>query len=118
MTIAYGIATVVFIALVMFWLVRAVVTFAIKEPKARLTVALQRSFFSLGLATGADMLLTVMICTAIGLFGFMIGFPIAALAVMSYMLLQCVQWLYVTTEASRERFSKLLPDAAAHGEPA
>jgi hypothetical protein len=108
MAIAYAIVTGLFIALVMFWLVRAVVTLTIKDPQAGLTIWLQKSFLSLGLASGSDMIITVLVYTAIAVLGFCVGFPMAAIAIMGYMVMHCVQWLYATTEVNQQRLNEIL----------
>lgn len=108
MTIAYGIATVLFAALVIFWVVRAIVTLTIKDPQSRLTVALQKSFLSLGLASGTDMIVTVLVYTAIAILGFVVGFPIAACAILGYMALHCLQWLYAIRSENEKRFNQIL----------
>lgn len=108
MAIAYAIATVLFAALVIFWLVRAVVTLTIKDPRFRLTTWMQKSFLSLGLASGTDMIITVLVYVAIAILGYLVGFPIAATAILSYMSLHCLQWLYATTVRSEKRLNEIL----------
>lgn len=108
MAIAYAIGLVVFVALVAFWVVRALITFAIQDPTNKLTIWLQKSFLSANLIPGTEMVIAVLVYTFIAFGGWFVGLPMTAVAVLSYMCLQCIQWLYAATDAAAQRFNQIL----------
>lgn len=108
MTIAYGIAAILYAALVIFWIVRAIIVLAIQEPSSRVTISLQKSFFSMSFASGKAMLITSIGYALAAMIGYLAGFPIAASAIAVYNVLQVVQWFYTRTETNQKRFNELM----------
>lgn len=108
MAIAYAIGLILFVALVAFWAVRAIVTLTVKEPQSTLTIWLQKSFLSANLIDGTEMMIVVLIYTYLALGGWFIGLPITALAILFYMTLQCLQWLYAAQAPNERRLNEIM----------
>ena len=108
MAIAYAIGLVVFVALVAFWIVRAIVTLTIKDPQSKLTIWLQKSFLSANLIEGAEMIITVLVYASLVFGGWFVGLPMTAAGLLFYMCLQCIQWLYCAQDDVARRYNEML----------
>jgi hypothetical protein len=108
MAIAYAIGLVVFVALVAFWVVRAFVSLTIQDPQSKLTLWLQKSFLSANLIPGTEMVIAVLVYTFLAFGAWFVGLPITAMAVLAYMCLQCIQWLYAAQDTVAQRFNHIL----------
>jgi hypothetical protein len=108
MATAYTIGMVVYIAVVAFWIIRLLACLIVKDPESRIVIALQKSFFSMGFASGKEMVYTALIYATAAFLAYLFGFTITGHGMLLYLALLCVQWLYVNTEVSRQRYNEML----------
>jgi hypothetical protein len=108
MATAYTIGLVIYVAVVTFWIIRFLACLCVKDPKSRVVIALQKSFFSMCFASGKEMVYTALVYAGAALLAYVFGFTITGHGMLVYLGLLCIQWLYVNTEANRRRYDEIL----------
>jgi hypothetical protein len=118
MATVYTFGLVIYVAAVTFWIVRLLVCLTIKDPKSKITVWLQKSFFSMCFASGKEMAYTTLIYAGAAFIGYLFGFTMTAHGMLVYLSLLTIQWLYVNTEENRRRYDEILLAEELVGAPA